>query len=265
MWKQVKRAIRRLPGVRCIDLERERARFLVHPHSNAGVFRSFEETRAWLPKSREFDAAELADHYLTVRTQRIFEYDYPVMFWLATAISSGARRILDIGGSVGVHYIAYRRVMTYPLDLTWTVAEVPSMARIGGELARQRELSGLRFIDSSEMAPLEADVWLSAGAIHYFEQQPEEILACASRRPRHIILNKLPLYDGEPFVTAQNLDKGLFAPHHVYNRMQLVSSIASMGYALVDEWSVSERDLYLLGRPEKSFPQYSGLYFIATA
>jgi putative methyltransferase (TIGR04325 family) len=263
IWSGAKRAIRQLPGVRVIDRAHERAHFMARPHRNGGVFRSFDEARAWLPPSRGFDAEELADEYINVRIHRIFVYDYPVIFWLSEAIRTGARSVLDVGGSVGVHYIAYRRVLAFPDTLTWTIAEVPAMVKIGRELAQRVDAPALRFIDIDEIDETRPDAFVSCGAIQYLEPEPDQIIARTVQRPGHIILNKVPVYDLEPFVTAQNLGKGLFAPHHVYNRADLVYRISALGYDVVDQWQVLERDLYLVGRPEKSLPSYSGLYFVA--
>ena len=69
------------------------------------------------------------------------------------------------------------------------------------------------------------------------------------------------MYDGEDYVTAQNIGAGCFAPMHVYNRQRLISEIEVLGYALCDEWQVPERSLYLPGFPERCIPAHSGLYF----
>jgi putative methyltransferase (TIGR04325 family) len=259
-----KRHIKALPMYRHWRQNRELRRFVEHDemHLHFGVFRDFAHARAWLPRSNEFDDEALVDDYLNVRTQRIFAYDYPVLHWLHRAIDEGARRVTDIGGSVGVHYIAYHRYLDYPASLRWQVIEVPSMVRLGRALADKSGLGSLTFSDTLEAGDTPADVWLAEGSIHYVEHaQPDALLARARFRPRYLVLNKLPLHDGEGFVSTQNLGGGLFAPHHVYNRQRFIDGIEAAGYSLIDRWDVPERSFYLPGHPDKSFGWYSGLCF----
>ena len=265
-WPATKRRIKALPVYRRWYLGRAFRRFLDEPDSHLcfGVFKSFDQARAWLPKSKEFDDEALAEEFVNVRTRRIFAYDYPMIYWLNRAINEGARSVLDIGGSVGVHFIAYQRYIAFPTTMSWQVIEVPAMTRIGRDLAKQEGLDSLTFTDSAKAGDSHADIWLSAGAIHYIEDgHPDVLLRETKFRPRYVLLNKLPLYDGEDFVSTQVLAQGSFAPLYVYNRARLVERIQSVGYSLVDEWQVPERSFFLPGHPDKSFGWYSGLCFIS--
>ena len=229
-----------------------------------GVFDSFEAARASVPTSPEFDHAALAKSYLKVHVNTVFEYDYPVMWWLQRAFSGGARIVLDIGGSVGVHYYGYRRYVDMPADLTWRVAEVPSMVAIGRELATKSDGGALSFTDDLAGALSGTDVWTTSGAIQYIEDaRPSDLLKRCEKRPRHLLLNKLPLYAGKDFVTTQNLGDGCFSPVHIYNRRRFIADIEKLGYTLRDQWEVNERSLRIPGHPERSFGGFSGLYFNA--
>jgi putative methyltransferase (TIGR04325 family) len=228
-----------------------------------GVFEDFDAARAWLPRSVEFDLAALTQEYVEVRTRQVFAYDYPVMWWLERAFRAGAASVLDIGGSVGVHYYAYRNYFEMPGRLTWRIAEVPAVVAVGRNLAARNHADALSFTDDLELSDKNVDVWLSAGALQYVENgRPDRLLEASGARPRHILLNKLPLYGGKDFVTAQNIGKGCYAPVHVYNRLRFVRSIEAFGYALKDHWLVPERSLHVPGHPERSFPAFSGLYFV---
>jgi putative methyltransferase (TIGR04325 family) len=170
--------------------------------------------------------------------------------------------VLDIGGSVGVHYYAYQNYVSCPDDLEWVVAEISSVAAAGRALARRKDEHRIRFIETLDVNEPGADIWLSCGAIHYIEDaRPDTLLQRARKKPVHFILNKLPLYAGEDYVCTQNIGDGCFAPLHVYSRDKLIADIESNGYALVDAWNVPGRSHYVPGHPDKSFDQYSGLYF----
>jgi len=231
-----------------------------------GVFESFAAAREWLPPNPGFNHDTLTTEYVEVRTRQVFTYDYPMMWWLDRAFRHGAASVLDIGGSVGVHYHAYRSYIDMPSALTWRIVEVPAMVAIGRRLAAERGAMALSFTDDLEegLTSAGADIWISSGALHYMEDaRPSDLLKRCLEAPMHILLNKLPLYEGDDFVTTQNISEGCFAPMHVFNRDRLIRSIEALGYHLRDRWAVHERSLYLPGYPERSFPSFTGLYFAA--
>ncbi len=259
------RSVLASPLLRPAVMRLRRAQFLSNVGNGLcyGVFDSFEAARAWLPRTPEFNVASLADEHMQVRLKHVFEYDYPVMWALEHALMQGATRILDIGGSVGVHYYAYAAYLEMPPGLDWQIVEVPTMVALGRALGQRNEASALRFTDNlNEALREEHDIWLSAGALQYLEDaRPNRLLEQTTTTPRYIVLNKLPLYEGEDFVTTQNIGDGSFAPFHVYNRSRLVRDIEAAGYRLKDQWPVHERSLDLPGFPERSFPTFSGLCF----
>jgi len=267
------RAVRQMsdgPMARPVKLRWQLQSFLDKENVGAcfGVFRSFDDARAWLPRSEEFDHAALAAEYVDIRAKRIFAYDYPVMWWLERAFEDGACTVLDLGGSVGVHYYGYRRYLEMPAKLAWRVVEVPSMVGVGQALAIAKGASALAFTDDMRQALMAtpSDIWNASGALQYLEDaRPGSLLRQCVVRPRHILLNKLPLYGGEDFVTTQNLGDGRFAPVHVYNRRRFIEDIEQFGYTLWDRWDVPERSLYLPGHPEKTIPGFTGLYFVDSA
>jgi putative methyltransferase (TIGR04325 family) len=258
--------LKRLPLIRNWQKRRRLAHFLSEEGfaSFYGVFGSFSEARDALPKSKEHNQRALTAEYVNVRRHRVFSYDYPVIYWLSVAFRHGTASVFDIGGSVGVHYHAYKKLLVYPPSLTWQVCDLPEIVQVGRELAARNSETQLTFTDTLDPASVQADIWITAGAIHYIENaRPNSLLAACKKRPTHFILNKLPLYGGDDFVSAQNIGKNSFAPQYVYNRKRFLTDIESVGYHLVDSWEVPECSFYLPGHPEKSFRKFSGLYFCA--
>lgn len=232
---------------------------------HAGRFRTFDEARAWLPPTPGFVHEDFTAEYIHQRSQAISSFDYPVMLWLERAFESGARSLLDIGGSVGNQFYAYQRYLGYPSELRWCVYELPAFIAQGRELAERRGAQALQFTDELHASATDSDIWMAAGVLEFMEDgQLPQLLDRATRRPTHIILNKLPLHDGPDFVSTQNIGHGSFVPHWVYHRETFIQQVVSRGYALVDAWDVHERAFNSLGAAQDAFDSYSGLYFRAT-
>jgi putative methyltransferase (TIGR04325 family) len=255
----MKHALKRVPLVHSALLYRARARFAGRSYgSHWGVFRSFEEARRFAPKTRPvgFDVPAYAEHHLD-RAYKVLPYDYPVLFWLKPLLVEGAS-IFDFGGNVGVHYHGYKRFLRYPDNLRWTVCELPHLIVRGEALAAQMESRHLAFTERFEAAE-GATVLIAAGVLQYIESPLDRSLAALGRKPGHILLNKLPLCAGEPFVTLQNA--GLMSlPQHVFKRSSFLDSFRALGYEVVDEWEVPAISCYVPFHPDKSVPSYSGCY-----
>jgi putative methyltransferase (TIGR04325 family) len=260
----VKGTVKRIPAVRGWLHARLYEHFL-SPRgftSYFGVYGSFEEARRHLPASQEFDSGEVIAGLMNERLHRLYPYDYPVVYWLREAFLGGATSVYDIGGSVGVHFHAYRRILRYPDGLRWLVCEVPAAAAQGRDLARRLGASGLEFVDRLDTSDVSAQVWISAGALQYIEEgDPGRLLAACPRPPPTHLRNKLPIQEDRDYVVAQNIGPGVYAPAWVYNRARFVGGIEACGYDLVDTWEVPERDFYLPGHPDKSFRAFTGFCF----
>lgn len=258
--ERLKKKLYALPGIQSVRERRYERRFIASEYPCfRGVYRTFEEARASAPNGSPIgfdDSAALGE--FADRHDRIFPYDYPVMFWLRSIFADHSA-VFDWGGHLGVHYHAYQRYLAYPAGLTWTVCEVPKVAEEGRARAERQGESALRFtVDPRDVDG--HDVLLTAGALQYVEGPSlQELLASLRRPPTHLLVNKAPLYDGPTFVTLQNVGFG-FAPYWVWNRAQFLGGLARAGYAVIDAWDVPERDFQLPFHPERSFRHSSGVY-----
>lgn len=255
--------IKQLPPIQAIRRNRYRRWFESRSGyaANWGVFRTFHEAAASVAPSPGFNQASLASEY-NDRLGRVFPYDYPILFWLQQIFAGAtSASLLDIGGHVGVHYYAYRNYLSYPPQLTWWVCEVTEIANAGRVRAERAGAKELNFTTSfADLDSRPADIILSAGALQYVERPLLwEVLARANAKPAHILLNKIPLYQGEDFVTLQNIGSG-FSPHFVWDRKEFVKRFEQIGYRVVDEWCVLERHFFLFDDPIRSFGSFSGLY-----
>ena len=258
---RIKDVIRRLPLVERAQQLRYRRTFAGDCYGCFfGVYRTFDEARRAAPRTKHlgFDHRDYPSHHLD-RMERIESHDYPAMLWLRSALRPGAR-VFDFGGNVGVSYYAYGRYIEYPEGLSWVVCEMPGMVEAGRRIAAKEGKTNLTFTEDASAAS-GADVYFAAGVLQYIEGPPlAEVLARLAAKPRHVILNKLPLYDGEQFVTLQN-SGAIVTPLYAFNRGDFVKAMERLSYRLIDSWDVPGYTCFVPFHPGKHVPVYSGLYF----
>jgi putative methyltransferase (TIGR04325 family) len=258
--RQVKRFLSRQPLLRWWIEQRYERYFSTNGFAaRRGVFQTFAEAYRSAPatKPKGFDSAEMVETFRD-RVGLVCSHDYPVLFWLEKLLFDGCL-LLDVGGHIGVHFYAFESRIKYPSGFRWVVAEVPTVAKAGEQLGRERGRNELKFVTDYRDVD-EVDIFFSSGALQYVEApQLHEWLASRRRKPLHLLLNKLPLYSGEAYVTLQNSGAG-FTPHYVFNRAEFLTSLEKLGYTLVDSWENPARVVTIPFHPEHSFESTSGLY-----
>lgn len=228
-----------------------------------GVYETFEEAIRSAPKTKSigYDNSELAQEYkqgVELETT-VQSYDYPVMLWLNSIfnINSIDITVFDFGGNVGIHFYAYKKYINYPDKLEWIICDLPEILTAGKELAEKRQCSELVFTDKFEEASGK-DIFLASGSIQYVENL-SSLLTTLSEKPKHLLINRLPLYEGAQFVTLQNGGK-VFYPSYVFNKTQFIDSLNKLGYEIVDIWEDRIDSCIIPFHPEKSCPFDYGLY-----
>jgi putative methyltransferase (TIGR04325 family) len=244
-------AVRRL-----IDYHHDR-NFERWPGAYRGVYASFAEARASVPQQKLGFDLEAPGLYRD-RLDSVFPSDYPVLFWLTRALRD-ASSVFDFGGHVGVSFYAYRKYLDFPPNLRWRVSDLPGIAEEGRQLAAERGERALSFTDKFSDAD-GFEILLAAGSLQFVETPFGAALHGLVTKPRHILINKLPLYDGEPFVTVQNTVRS-FNPCRVDDRQQFIDAVLAEGYELVDQWRNADLSCRIPLHPERSIAAYTGLYF----
>jgi putative methyltransferase (TIGR04325 family) len=168
--------------------------------------------------------------------------------------------VFDFGGHVGVSYHGWRQYLNYPRGLRWLVYDMPAIVKVGAELAAERPSEGLEFT-SDVAAGRGCTVFMAAGSLQYGEASLTEVLAQVGSLPQHLILNKMPVYDGESFVTVQSTGRAYHA-YRIYNRAALITEVAALGYRLVDDWVNREQHCEIPFTRDRDIDAYSGFYFV---
>lgn len=224
-----------------------------------GVFRNFAEARHAVPKVKPigYDHAELASWYRH-KWEKIGDDDYPALFWLGKSLAD-SDSVFEIGGHVGVAYYGFSKYLDYPPGLKWEICEVPSIAEVGRQVAQEKGIVNLRFVESHTESQ-GADILFAVGSLQYIEGPGlDQVIRDLPRKPKHIIVNKIPVWDGPTFVTLQSIGFSC-CPYLVRNHREFVSAVEKEGYFLRESW-IKTRTLQVRFRFGRRLNHYTGYYF----
>jgi putative methyltransferase (TIGR04325 family) len=261
LGKRVSRHAWRLPIIGQV-LEADYAREFAKrpPNRFRGVYATFAEAEAAAPPGGRigYDHAAMAGMYRH-RMEKANQSDYAVLFWLKGLLDERSF-VFDVGGHVGVSYYGWRNYLAYPTGMRWLVHDVPAIVEVGAELAGERESAGLAF--TSDLADGRGcSILLAAGSLQYVDLTLTELLDRIGSRPRHLIVNKMPMYDGESFVTVQSTARAFHA-YRIYNRAEFVAEAQALGYRVVDDWQNREQHCEIPFTRAREIDAYSGYYFV---
>ncbi len=203
-------------------------------HLFMGSFESFAAAQAGAPvaKAVGYDNAEKARDFYS---HQIYFYDYPALFWIGRSLEDGMRSIFDLGGHVGIKYYAFRRVLSYPENLRWTVCDVPGVVKTGRELAAERgsaeQLSFTTdFHDASGF-----DVLFASGSLQYLPQRISEILASLPVKPKRVIVNTAAVHPERTLFTLNSIGFAV-CPYRIQHHDELLAELTGAGYKRRDGW-----------------------------
>jgi len=233
-----------------------------HSSKWIGIFSTWAEAMAVIPTASPvgYDQEEATRVYLTYPTALVRPGDYPVLLHLRNILTAGAR-VLDVGGSIGMTYYMAQKFYTLPESLDWVVFDVPAVLEAGRQVALREggKSKGLRFVDSlGEAGP--CDVFCSTGALQLIEEPLTRMLEQLPQLPGHILLNRIPVWEGKAIVTLN--DQGFsICPYKIFNRGDFVHSLEQLGYKLVDDWECPESKFSIRFQPRTRLDSYRGFYF----
>lgn len=223
-----------------------------------GVYRTFEEARRDAPRTKtvHYDDSgyRYGEHHRIVQSS-----DYPVMFWLSRAFEQCAS-LVDFGGNVGIAFYAFQKYFPYPAGLRWLVYDLPEVVESGLRIHKAEGSPAALSFTSTLSACRGFEILLAAGSLQYVPEPLPELLEKMGSKPKHLLLNRLPVWDGDSFVTLQSTGTA-FSPYRIANRTQLLDQISRLGYDLEDSWGNPDLNLLIPGEPAHSLAAFSGMYF----
>ncbi len=201
------------------------------------------------------DSAQLYHH----RT-RIDAHDYPALYWLTRSTHEGLRRVFDIGGSIGIKYLAFRDALNAVPDLHWLVQDVPAMVAEGRRLSLERGDSARLAFTNEFDGGQGSDLLFASGVLQYLPETLGERLASwpRDRLPRRIVINTAALHPERSYFTVNSIGTA-FCAYRVQTQAELVRGLAVLGYKPRESWANPGKLLTIPLRPDLSLSQYSGL------
>ena len=224
----------------------------------SGMYPTFAAAEASIPTGRpnsydNEESSQFLGHKTSLRAS-----DYPVLFFLDRLLREH-RSVFDFGGYVGLSFYSFERLLQYPAGLEWKIYDLPAIVETGRRIAAEKAETRLTFTTSFPEAAA-FPILTAFGSLHFPEQTFSHFLAPLPHRPRHILINKLPLTDLPTFYTVHNMGPAL-TPYRIQNRKEFIDSITGLGYELVDAWESGDFACYIPGYPDHSVKAFSGLYF----
>jgi putative methyltransferase (TIGR04325 family) len=225
-----------------------------------GVFDSFESAQASAPATKPISYDNTASAELYLQHLRHDAFDYPALFWIERSLSDGMRTVFDVGGSIGIKYFAFSRLIPFPPDLRWTVEDMPAVAERGRAFAAERGVAHqLSF--TADFGDCDGkDVLYASGALQYLPKSLGELLGMLVRKPRRIVVNTTPIHPTLSFFTLNNIGTA-FCPYRVQSHAQFVREVTQHGYELRDHWQNVGKAMRIPFEAAHDVEAYSGYCF----
>lgn len=260
MLNSVFEAIRTFPPILALRKKRYDRTFGAEGHGcYRGAFDTFAEAAADAPTivPTGYDTPATGAMYRD-RIVRLNPSDYPLLFWLREVLTPGVR-VFDLGGHVGITFFGFRRLLTYPEGMRWTICDVPAVVESGRSFAASQEKPWPDFtVERGDGDG--AEVFLAAGVLQYVEETLPELLGRYRTPPRHVLVNKTPTHPSREFVTVQHIGVAC-CPYRIARADSLAEQLAPLGYRLVDDWVNADLSCSIPFQSNASPITYRGWYF----
>lgn len=254
--KQALKQFLQLPGLVQIRRALYERRFRGRPqgHLFRGVFTTFAEAVRSAPQRLPlgYDNRAAAAMY---QGRPLFSEDYAVLFWLQRILAPGSK-VFDYGGHAGSAFDVWTEHLPLPPGVEWTIYDVPEVVEEGRRRNASRNGTIPGFTTDFAQAS-GCDVFLASGSLQYVEQPLSESLAGLPAKPRHLLLNQLPLHASEQYVTLQNIGT-CYCPYAVFHEQRFHDSLKALGYELLHTWDNPAKGCYIPTHPRHTAAPYRG-------
>ena len=147
-------------------------------------------------------------------------------------------RVVDFGGGGGPLYHLCRQLLPASIYLDWHVHDLPhvvSSSTATEELSWGSDLGGV---------PRPIHTVVTDACLQYIEKPFDALREIAVLGAQHVIINRLPCSDGEPFMVMQRIKragKQIEFPMHVLNRGEFDGVLLELGLHIRASWVCGPR------------------------
>ena len=226
-----------------------------------GLYQSYSEAEAAAPPtmlhSYDQPAASLKYQH---DFQDIRASDYPVVYWLSRLFKDGQGKVFDLGGHLGQAYYGFAHYLEYPHALEWRVQDVPAVVEAGRQRALKDDPERRLGFTTDFMDAEGSDILVTTGALQYLESTLPEMLQRLASKPKHVLINMVPMHPERNYFTLQNMGIAI-CPYRVVCVPEFVTSMLALGYEQIVHWKLPERYLKVPFEPSCTIECYHGFYF----
>lgn len=239
---------------------RGRLRYLT-PFSRrfTGAYSSFDEAAIAAAQKGTlvgFDHEEIAT-FAFEQMCTVMPWDYPILFWMRTLLDE-IDTLVDAGGHMGTKYRAFQDLLPPDASFSWVVYDVPAIVAAGRERAAKDGLDRLSFVDRIEDAG-PASTFLGSGLLQYLDIPLSSLLQRLPSPPRHLLLNKVAFRRGGHVVTLERAGQA-YIPYQMRDEQAFLADLASMGYEVIDRWTIPQLSHVIDTHPELGPSESAGFY-----
>ncbi len=142
--------------------------------------------------------------------------------------TNGKLNILELGGGMGIGYLAMLGCLEKPGDITYSIIDTPPVCEAGRELFKGDQR--IQFYDDFPNDVKDIDIVFVKSALQYFEDYESVLTKLTRYNPKFIFFIKLAAGKNVTYVTAQRNLSGTVIPFLFLNIDELIKFMKSLGY-----------------------------------
>jgi putative methyltransferase (TIGR04325 family) len=156
------------------------------------------------------------------------------MLWsLAHDQQQPSSRVVDFGGGGGPLYHLCRELVPPSIALDWWVYDLPHV------VAASTATTELSWTSELDDVPRPIHTVVTDACLQYIEEPFGALRTIAVLAAKYLIINRLPLTDGEPFLVMQRITRArrrIEFPMHVLNRTEFDAVVTELGLHVLASW-----------------------------
>ena len=145
--------------------------------------------------------------------------------------NKSAIRILDIGGGVGIDFLAILNCSKISATIQYFVVEIPQICRKAETIFKK--YPGITFLPDYQEKCVEPDIILFNSSLQYFDNYKEKIIDITKLKAQYIVFIRLSAGNFNSYLSKQVNIPGVETPYWFVNIEELRNLLFDSGYKLI--------------------------------